>query len=102
MSNPIPIKRKFSAVNNKENIKYTNNFQQKKILNNKYKNHSQKDVSVPINSKLNNKIIEKYLNENISLNKCAKIILNTTGYKQDIFKAVCLTIQAWIISFQGG
>ena len=64
MSNPIPIKRKFSAVNNKENIKYTNNFQQKKILNNKYKNHSQKDVSVPINSKLNNKIIEKYLNEN--------------------------------------
>ena len=64
MSNPIPIKRKFSAINNKENIKYSNNFQQKKMINNKYKNHSQKDVSLPINSKINNKLIEKYLNEN--------------------------------------
>ena len=64
MSNPIPMKRKFSALNNKENIKYSNNFQQKKMINNKYKNHSQKDVTLPINSKLNNKIIEKYLNEN--------------------------------------
>ena len=64
MSNQIPIKRKFSAINNKENIKYSNNFQQKKMINNKYKNHSQKDVSLPINSKLNHKIIEKYLNEN--------------------------------------
>ena len=64
MSNPIPMKRKFSALNNKENIKYSNNFQQKKMINNKYKNHSQKYVTLPINSKLNNKIIEKYLNEN--------------------------------------
>ena len=40
------------------------------------------------NDIIENKIIERYLNEKISLNKCAKIILNTTGFKQDIFKKI--------------
>ena len=41
-----------------------------------------------VNSYIESKIIEKYLEQNISIRTCCKMILSTTGIKQDIFKKI--------------
>ena len=65
MSKTIPINRKITNFHNKENSKISTNYQPKKIINNqKYNKHSSKEPSLPLNSKINNHLLENYFNEN--------------------------------------
>ena len=65
MSKQIPINRKLTDFHNNENSKISTNYQPKKIINNqKYNKHSSNEPSLPLNSKVNNHLLEKYFNEN--------------------------------------
>ena len=64
MSKSIPISKKPIDFQNNDSIKLITNFQQKKILNNqKYSKHIPKEPSLPLNSKINTQLLEKYFGE---------------------------------------
>ena len=65
MSKPIPINRKLTDFHNNENSKISTNYQPKNITNNlKYNKRFPNEPSYPLNSKVNNHLLEKYFNEN--------------------------------------